>query len=55
MYFDDYIGLDWKDIINSIDKDILEITFNDFINNCYNKNNVFPKENNIFSFTKYCL
>jgi uracil-DNA glycosylase len=55
MYFDNLIASDWKDIINSIDKDILEITFDDFINKCQNKNNVFPKENNVFSFTKYCL
>ena len=55
MYFDNLIGFDWKDIINSIDKDILKITFDNFINKCDKKNNVFPKENNIFNFTKYCL
>jgi uracil-DNA glycosylase len=55
MNFDHIISSNWKDIINSIDKDILEITIDNFIKKCHNKNNVFPKENNIFSFTKYCL
>jgi len=55
MYFDNLVAADWKNIINTIDKDILEITFNDFNQKCKNKNNIFPIENNIFSFTKYCL
>ena len=41
MNFDNIISSNWKDIINIIDKDILEITIDNFINNCYNKNNVF--------------